>query len=205
MHDLPGEAWCGVSDWPTVLSLASAWPTDVNAQLIEAPIGNWQPYSPEWWVRFLSARLATRQVSVRVYDDYYEGRHRLGYAGVKWQQTFGSLFSHFADNWCQLVVDACAERLRVEGFRMTDDPEGDADAWDIWQRNGLDNDSGLVHTDALVAGSAYAIVWPDNAGQPTVSVESAAQVIVAYAAESRRTRTAALKQWLDDSGQIMAT
>jgi hypothetical protein len=163
------------------------------------------PFSPDWWVRVLCARLDLRQLDVLVHHDYYEGRHRLGFAGAKWRASFGHLFSHFADNWCQMVVDACAERLKVEGFRMTDDPASDADAWDVWQRNMLDNDSGLLHTEALATGNAYTIVWPDAAGVPVISIESPGQVVVARSAEQRRTVLAALKRWVDDFGNVQAT
>jgi hypothetical protein len=74
------------------------------------------PFSPDWWVRVLCARLDLRQLDVLVHHDYYEGRHRLGFAGAKWRASFGHLFSHFADNWCQMVVDACARAAEGRGL-----------------------------------------------------------------------------------------
>ena len=93
------------------------------------------------------------------------------YATEKWRRAFGGLFSAFADNWCALVVDAVEERINVEGFRFGD-PTGDADAWEIWQRNGLDADSELCHIDALIYGVAYALVWYGDDDRATVDVES---------------------------------
>ena len=40
-------------------------------------------------------------------------------------------------------------------------PGGDADAWDWWQRNRLDAESQVAHTESLVKGLAYVLVWPD--------------------------------------------
>lgn len=162
-------------------------------------------YSPEWWVNVLVNRLEMRAIQVLHFQAYYEGRHRLSYAGARWRTAFGHLFTHFADNWCQLVVDAVAERLNVEGFRMTDEPKGDSDAWDIWQRNQLDHDSNLAHVEALAASSSYAIVWPGDDGEPRITVESPLQVTVAYAPDDRRKRLAAIKCWQDDFGSVHCT
>ena len=51
---------------------------------------------------------------------YYNGEHKMAFTTSQFRQTFGNLFAAFADNWCDLVVDAAAERLRVEGFRFGD-------------------------------------------------------------------------------------
>lgn len=155
----------------------------------------------------LDERLALRQTALQLFEDYYEGRHRLAFASTKFRNAFGGLFGAFADNWCGLVVDSSEERLNIDGFRMGAAGEGaDQDAWRIWQANSLDLDSQLAHTDALVFGSAFVTVW---AGQdpsiPSITVESARQCIVGYAAGSRRTRVAALKKWLGDDEYFYAT
>src|SRR5206468_11559864 len=117
-------------------------------------------FSVEWWLGRLDAELDFRLPYLIEMTSYYEGAQTMAYSGTKWRSAFGNLFTRFADNWCALVVDAVAERLMVEGFRMTEQPEGDADAWEMWQRNFLDHDSQLAHTEALVTSSGYVIVWP---------------------------------------------
>jgi hypothetical protein len=82
----------------------------------------------------------------------------------------------------------------------------DQDAWRIWQTNGLDLDSQLAHTEALIFGSAYVTVWAgDDPSVPAITVESARQMIVGYAAGSRRTRIGAWKKWVDDDGYTYGT
>lgn len=162
--------------------------------------------SPDWWLRRLEKQLDDRQQKLRVYDAYYEGEHPLAFASEKFLKAFGGMFRAFADNWCDLVVDAVEERLNVEGFRFGESPEADQDAWDTWQRNQLDVDSQLAHTDALIHGESAAIVWADDEGTGAeITVESAHQVICAYEPGSRRERAAALKKWLEDDDFLHAT
>jgi hypothetical protein len=158
------------------------------------------PQSPVAMVKVLEQELAGRQVLLQRLQDYHDGRHRLAFTSQKFRDAFGGMFSAFADNWCQLVVDAVEERLNVEGFRHGNDPKSDTDAWQIWQRNGLDAESQLAHSEALIKGDAFAIVWGDADGQPKVSIESPRDVVVAYEPGNRKNRVAALKRWRDDDG-----
>lgn len=162
--------------------------------------------SPEWWLRRLETQLAARQAELRRYDEYYEGDHRLLFATAKFREAFAGLFSEFADNWCDLVVDAVEERLNVEGFRLggKGDESGDKKAWSVWQANHLDAESQVAHTEALICGEAYTLTWAGQDGQPLITVEHPTEVVVAHA-PGGRVRTAALKAWVDDDGYRYAT
>jgi hypothetical protein len=155
--------------------------------------------SPLWWLDRLLKKLQKRRAEISVYDDYYEGRHPLAFASEKFLKAFGGLFESFADNWCDLVVDAVEERLNVTGFRVEADAKGDDAAWRIWQANNLDADSQMGITEALVNGLAAAIVWagPDDQ-TPSITMEHPREVIVETAPGNRRQRLAALKWWTDD-------
>lgn len=170
------------------------------------------PLTRDAWLTRLEADLATQQRRIKRALDYYDGNHRLQFATSKFRETFGVLFSAFADNWCQLVVDSAVDRLEVQGFRFGvggagNTRETDDDAWAIWQENNLDAESELAHSEAVKCGCAYTLVDPNaKAGeQPRITVEHPSQMIVAHAAGDRRLRLAALKKWHDDSGYAMAT
>jgi hypothetical protein len=156
--------------------------------------------SPLGMVKVLEQELAGRQVLLQRLQDYHDGKHRLAFTSQKFRDAFGGMFSAFADNWMQLVVDAVEERLNVEGFRFGENPASDKDAWLIWQANGLDAESQLAHSEALIKGDSYAIVWGDDEGNPKVSIESPRDVVVAFAPGNRKKRVAALKRWRDDDG-----
>jgi len=158
------------------------------------------PGTPLALLEVMEQKLAARQPTLARLSDYYDGRHRLAFTSEKFREAFGGMFASFADNWCPLVVDAVEERLNVQGFRHGIDPKADADAWQIWQANGLDAKSQLAHSEALIKGDSYAIVWGDSDGQPRVSIESARDVVVAYAPGDRTVRIAALKRWKDNDG-----
>ena len=164
-----------------------------------------EPFTPLWWVDRLAQRLRERRPQIDRDDAYYRGDQPLLFASDKFRVAFGGLFTGFADNWCELVVDAVEERMNVEGFRFGEDRSGDRDAWHIWQRNGLDADSQIAHTEMLACRESYALVWADSDGLAEVSIEHPSQAIVAYEAGSRRKRAAGLKLWTDEDGTECAT
>jgi hypothetical protein len=87
------------------------------------------------------------------FEDYYAGVQPLPFASAKFRQAFGDRFPAFSSNFMALVVDAHRERLHVQGIRIGDAPEGDADAWRWWQENRL-APSHRRRTESLVQGIA---------------------------------------------------
>lgn len=161
--------------------------------------------TPEWWVRNLDKRLRARQGPILTAQRYYDGEHRLKFTTPKFRETFGTLFATLSDNWCGLVVDAVAERLKINGFRIGDDTSNDEALWDIWQRNAMDAESKIAITDSLIDSESYVLVWsdPKEPGKATLTVESALQMIVDTEPGSRRKRRAAWKVYRDDfSGHL---
>jgi hypothetical protein len=171
---------------------------------------NAAPGSPEAILNRLLGALDTRQQSVAKLERYYSGDHPLptmptSAQAMQAETAYRRLLQMGRTNWCRLVADAPGERLQVIGFRSGIDQSVDADVWDIWQTNQLDADSALVHSTALVTGQAFALVWADANGEPTITPEHPSQCIVAYERGTRRKRSAGLKAWIDDSGKICAT
>jgi hypothetical protein len=155
--------------------------------------------TPEDWRSFLLPQLDTRAQEAELYELYYDGRHPLQFATSKFREAFGALFGAFADNWCQIVVDAAVERLRVVGFRVTGNVSDQA--WELWQANALDVQSVIAHTEAGKNGRAFLLVDPNGDGDdPLITVEHASQMIVAHDPANRQERLAALKRWLGDDG-----
>lgn len=147
--------------------------------------------------KLLDAGLEARREAIERYDRYYLGFQRVAFATSKWRETFGALFKELADNWAQLVVDACVERLQVEGFRFGPSSDGaDEAAWALWQANHLDADSSLAHTESGKSGIAYLLVTPGtDPSTPRITVEHPAQMITLHAPDDRRRRIAAWKKW----------
>ena len=158
--------------------------------------------TPAEWRDQLVTRLDARWAELQVFDAYYEGDHALAFATRKFREVYGSLFRALTDNWMPIVVDSSVERLRVQGIRFGSNQQADSDAWAIWQANGLDAESNMVHTEAVKLGWAYWMVQP-NGDVPKITAEHPSQVIVATEPGDRRKRVAAVKKW-GDGGYIYA-
>lgn len=156
--------------------------------------------TPEWWRDRLLNRIRARRQGLDSLNDYYEGRHQLTFTTAVFRKAFGASFKNFSDNWTNLVVDAVEERLHVNGVK-TGSKGRDTKAWSIWKDNNLDADAELGHTEALIYGASYVLVWPEKGMEsPTITVEDSRSTIVEMMPGSRRLRAAALKEWLDEEG-----
>ena len=92
---------------------------------------------------------------------YYDGEYDIiALLDTDERQVFRKLLQEAGADWCELIVNAVAERLQVVGFRFAGD--GSTAAWDIWQASCMDSDGELVQTDALVTGQSFALVQPDD-------------------------------------------
>ena len=158
-----------------------------------------------YWLDRLGAQLDAQSALASHFEAYYAGRHPMMFATYKFRETFGNLFSAFADNWCQVVVDSSLERIAVQGFRFGGDEnyEGDEEAWGLWQVNNLDADSITAHLEAIKTGQAFVIV--DGGNPPLITVESPHEVTVIHRPGNRRQRAAALKRWLDEDRHAHTT
>ncbi len=168
-----------------------------------------RPGDPAWWRDRLLKAMSARNPALVTASAYYDGRHPLAFQTDPYRRAFGHLFDGFADNWCGLVVDATEERMDIEGFRIgakLGEPPApdviavDPEAWGWWQRNEMDAESGVAHTEALIAGSAAALVWWGADGSPEITVEDPETVIVEPEPGNRYRRRAGLKRWMDDDG-----
>lgn len=157
----------------------------------------------EWLERRLLPGLSAQWASCERADRYYRGEHDFEIASTKYRIEFAQMLNSVIDNWMPLVIDAVEERLEVTGFRFNldrdnPDSEADKDAWDIWQRNYLDDDSSLIFETSLTCGISYAMVWGDVNGQPIITAEHPSQVYVVTESGRRRNRLAAIKSWEDE-------
>lgn len=164
------------------------------------PADTLDPGTHEWWVARLWAKLDERAKRIQLYEDYYEGNHRLRFTTAQAREVFGDQFRGFADNFCLLVVDACEERLRIRGFRVGGEQDVDDECRRIWAANDMDAGASMAHVEALVNEESYVIVWvdPDDRTTPVITVESPFEVTVDRDTARRRHRRAALKRWIDE-------
>ena len=181
-------------------------------------------FSPEWWVYELEQELDSRWPLIQLYEDYYEGRHKLSFATAEYRLAFAQMLAAVSDNWIPMILQAWVERLRPQGFIFPtgdddDEREGDKDAQRIWQDNNLDADIAMGFLEAGKHAESYMLIWPDDRPtpgifgrffqrrsqvRPRITLEHPSQVVVRREAGDRRRRAAALKKWQEDDGTIRA-
>lgn len=161
------------------------------------------PQSPEWWLLRLNAQLDAERPVLSLLDDYYWGRHPLPHIPPelhqKYLMQFQELLQQSRANFMQLVIDAMANRCKVQGFRLSasEDDQPDLESMWSWTASGMKAEHRLAIRDTFVKGRGALSVWfgdPD----PVIAVEDACQTIVESIPGNRRVRAAALKVWVDD-------
>lgn len=144
----------------------------------------------------MSEKLDTEGPTLKALDAYWAGSQPASFLARKSREALQGSLQTLSVNFPRLAVEALTERLRVQGFRVGDSETADPRIWKVWNRNGLEDLAPEVHTDALVYGRSYVLVWSDSLGRPTVSVESPLQVTMDYDPATREPRSA-LKRWRD--------
>lgn len=159
------------------------------------------------YLNLLDERLRRRSPMINLWEDYYEGKHHLVFATSRFRETFGNLFREFADNWCELIVNASVERLKIIGFQAND-KASEKSAAEIWDDNDMAIQAKIAHTEAVKLGTSYILVDQNvtvpGTDTPLITIEHPAQCIVAKDPANRRLRRAALKEWVNDDGYVYA-
>lgn len=147
-------------------------------------------------VRRLRAKILERAAIAKRWSSYYDGKVPLTFMSPEFSSQHGGLFDGFSDNWCQVIPDACAERLMPMGFRLADGTL-DEKAAAAWKRSECDVEVGLALLEALIAGRAFALVWKPDGVNVEITFEHVSQAIVEYVPGRRNKRAAGLKIWRD--------
>ena len=154
------------------------------------------PGTPDWWLDRLYKRLRDRQPQIRLWNDWYTGRHPVPVGYEDAEGLFARLMETVGLNMMAVVTEAPISRMEIVGFKV--DGKGNDDIWDIYQANNLDRGSKLVRREKMALSEAYVMVDPNN-GTPRVTPEHPEQCIVEHAPGSARERIAGVKIWQDDT------
>jgi hypothetical protein len=161
---------------------------------------------PNWWLHRLTGCLARDQARMVLMDRYYRGDHPLPFVPRKLKSEFLAMLHRSKSNFMRIVVDAPAERLRLQGFRARDEEKADEDIWSWWLDNHMNVDSNIAITDAIKMARSYISVWRyDGDTDATVQVEDPRGTYVEYDPLRRHRRVAGLRVWNDEwTGKIRA-
>lgn len=131
---------------------------------------------------------------------YYDGDQVISMLGLDLPPSMNGLRT--AVNWPRLVVDAIAERQVVNGFRVGASEDLDARMWEWWHANNLDEESRLLHVEALVNQRGFIVVGlSDDRQSPLFTVESRRNIYVEVDPRTREVARAVRLYDVDDFGQ----
>jgi Phage portal protein, SPP1 Gp6-like len=125
---------------------------------------------------------------------WYHGEQPAPVVSAQYRPAYRLFLELARTPWARLVVDAIAERLRVDGFRAGagGDAEEDA-AWRLYLDSALDSDEWLVYTEALITGRGYVSVSRVGNAPPSIAPESGFEITHEAEPGNRRTVQAAIK------------
>jgi len=149
----------------------------------------------------LYRKLESRRREICTAREYYEGEQPLRFASDKWREYHAARYERFSDNWCAPVANSPAERLRIDGFRLSKDPTRDAaeaDLWTDWLGNDMEAQASQGLLESIITSRSCTLVWGDRDGRPVVTWERPDQALVQYDPEIPSRRVAAIKSWHDD-------
>lgn len=166
-----------------------------------------RPGSPGWWLERLTKKLDGRRGHYDMLDTYFRGEQGIPvHASKACRDSYRRLMGLASTNFAQLAVEAVRARMAPLGFRTggSDDPNGDAEAWRIWQANSLDADVSLIFRAALSMGDSYAIVGgvEDEIDAPLITPEDPREVVTESDPRRRRKVRAALKLFTDEVDEL---
>lgn len=146
-------------------------------------------------------RMDAYNVTNRLKEHYYEGRHRARHLGISIPPHMRQL--NTVIGWPTILVDSMDERLDWQGW-VTDDGD-DFGLSDIYRSNDLDVEAGMIHLDAMIYGTSFITVGAgyDNEPNPLITVESARYMTGIRDPRTRRL-SAALKVTAMDNGVAKA-
>jgi hypothetical protein len=151
--------------------------------------------------------IAQHREDYQLYSDYMHGEHRLTFATQEYKAAFKQLLEGLRCNICPSVVYAITDRLQIEGFGVQDGtPESTGqDAWDLWQQRNLDHQANILHDEAVSAGDAFLLVWPDQDGTPRFYPHTALEMAHKHDDERTEVITLAAKLWRDGKQRYRLT
>lgn len=125
---------------------------------------------------------------------YYDGLHPIAFINPKMDQVIpnGTIFKK---NWCQVIVNASRDRLKVQEWAHEQDGLSEQ-MQDAWQRI-LKQPSSDLHTASLTTGEAFLVIW-EGPKRPVAYYHDPRQAHVIYEAAMPDVPRVACKRWAED-------
>ncbi len=151
----------------------------------------------------LRQQMVARQELYILYREYDDGIHRTKLTERQRQYLQTAKGIEFTANYCPMVIDAKANRLKVSGFDCEDDTQKEK-LWDWWRKNRMDGKQNVIHRAAIRDADSFVLVeWDNDAKIPRFHFEpgyAGDGVMVYYSDERRDEIEFASKHWRVSKG-----
>lgn len=146
--------------------------------------------------------LQDKQNHAACYQAAYDGENDLPVIADRLKSIFQGLKTEdVRQNWCHVVIEACADRITLNGFNTNDKAAQEALDTIIAQTDLL-LEADDAHKHALITGAAYIVAWRDDAtddGSPIdVYFHEYGSAHVFYEAARPNVPRFACKWWYED-------
>ena len=135
---------------------------------------------------------------------YVNGGQPLKYSTERLKETFDKFTAHFEINWCTVIVDSSLDRMELNGFH-TDDDTANAKLVELFDSLHLATQSDDAHHGALSVGSAFVIVWQDEAGELELYYNDPRICHIFYDSSNPNKKTYAAKMFVRDDRRTEIT
>lgn len=144
----------------------------------------------KWALSDLGCRLA----GYNLFQEYYDGNHRLTFTTDNYRNLFAQVFERFRENLCPTIAEVLNSRLRLSKLSS---PNADLQArLDVlWNDNRLERLSGQIHFEAFLSGDVYVLLWPDGGGTVKLHLQRGGVFTVLYDEEDATEIKLAAKIW----------
>lgn len=141
-----------------------------------------------------------RTDAYRKYSEYYDGKHLSELTARAKQYLLNEANIDYAENVCDLVVDAMADRLTILGFSKEKVSDTVLDkVGEVWRFNNMDEVHKTAISRTLELGDGMLIVdWDAEAKMPEIHFNHPEMVKVEYAPDNPQKKLYAVKVWKDD-------
>lgn len=165
--------------------------------------------NPELDIKTAIEALQCKQDEIALYLDAYSGKFAPKILSRKLKQVYDELdVGDVDENWAAVVIDACADKITLEGLSITSEQAPSAGV------SGTDAQSALnraiaqtellleaddAHKYALICGQSFIVVWSDGAGGIELFYHKAHTCHIEYDADNPNRAIYAVKWWFEDA------
>ena len=146
--------------------------------------------------------LKNKGAAYRVLWDYYDGDQPLRYSTKRLRDIFDRLDTHFAMNWCSVVVNAVLDKLVLKRFVVSGDKAATKRLNDLWWETEMKLDDDEVHKAMLVTGEAYVIAGQDDEYGKESYQNDPRLCHLFYEPDHPRQKRMGAKWWRGDDGKV---